>query len=91
MGDTNKVDERIARVDGLVDSPKIRAGKVFQALKPHDFTNWDLICFSVEWLAGQSLVFNWLTGIMKDLASKLYYAHYYMGDEIGLYILPEEK
>ncbi|HEY4698909.1 MAG TPA: hypothetical protein VIH27_00850 [Nitrososphaerales archaeon] len=70
--------------DGETPSPEIRAGYILNLIKDtnNNITNWDLVCFSIEFLASQVLVYDWLDKkIVELLTMKIYQAHYFR-DEI---------
>jgi len=59
------------------NGPGERTKRVFAHLqKSGQFTNWDLICFSTEYLASQVGVLSWLETPVKWLIRLVYIAHY---------------
>jgi hypothetical protein len=78
--------ERMVEIDGITESPSKRAQKIWeQARKLSDeygFTTWDLMCFVTEWLGIMVPLWPWLDGPAKDLARRVYYAHYYLTDVV---------
>lgn len=76
------VEERIilmATVDAKVPSPECRAAFIFDHLQATlvGATNWDLFCFSVEYLGRQIATFPMIERLVKSLVMFLYTAHYY--------------
>jgi hypothetical protein len=70
--------------DEETPSPEVRAGYILNLLldKNKDLTNWDLLCFAMEYLASQVLVYEWLDkAAIVRLNSAIYTAHYFR-DEI---------
>lgn len=59
------------------NGPGERTKRVFTHLaKSGQFTNWDLVCFSAEYLASQVGVLPWLETPVKWLIRLVYIAHY---------------
>lgn len=65
----------------VLPSPEERAKKVYSFLKKSDFSNWDLVCFAVEYLASSSLVWTWMQKYIKPLVRIVYTAHYVMTED----------
>jgi hypothetical protein len=96
MADIRTEFKRTARircdvVDEVVKSPEERAKKILlligeSANKTGDkIDNWDLICFSCLTLAGQLEVVPDLKNLVQAIAFKIHEAHYFSGQEFGLY------
>jgi len=85
MGEGNQsVESRIEARDEETPSPEVRAGFILNLLKDtnNDLTNWDILCFVVEFLASQVMVYSWLDQkSVRELTTKVYQAHYFR-DEI---------
>ncbi len=79
--------ELIALVDGIHESPELRARKVLEILRANEaVTTWDVACFCAEYLGMMSAVWPWLGDASKRVAQLIYTAHYeHFGAE-----LPEE-
>ena len=59
------------------NGPGQRMARVYTYLADSDrFTNWDLICFSAEYLAGQADVLHWLMAPTSWVRCRIYMAHY---------------
>jgi hypothetical protein len=69
-------------VDAKYDSPEVRAQKVFDLLRENGFTNWDGLCFAVEFMGALSPTYPWLTEPAREASRLVYTAHYYFADEI---------
>lgn len=78
MTEKEELEKQIEKIDKLTPSPSARAKKVLEILSHHKFSNWDLICFSVEYFASQALVYTWLKVYIKPVVRVIYNAHYYM-------------
>src|SRR5256885_570581 len=80
------LQERMAEVDKITESPSQRAQKVWDYARlvsdKTGFTTWDLLCFVSEWLGIMTPVWPWLVDPAKDLAKRVYYAHYYLTDVV---------
>lgn len=92
MGETSGKNESARRpteevmreIDGKTESPELRAAKVFSLLKASEYTDWDLICFSISYLGSQVIARNWPQEGIKQLNKCLYANHYLAAKEIGL-------
>ena len=78
---TGAIADVMAGQDIMVASPSERATIVYKKLQlmfGDDLTNWDLICFCVEYLGMMVEAFPWLNsnGVMKQLSTLVYTAHY---------------
>ncbi len=89
MAQGNENDQRSARtrehigeVDKQIASPSERASLVWQYLKSEhpDLTDWDLVCFSAEYLGMMVQVHPWLEELAKKLNMLVYTAHYLTPD-----------
>jgi len=92
MGESNGVYEhskRVELIDKITPSPYTRAQSVYTILRKQNLSNWDLVCFCIEFLALQAHTYNWLTSFIKPLARIVYTTHYYEGESIGLYENPK--
>ncbi len=69
-------------VDAKYDSPQQRAQKIFNLLREKDHTNWDALCFAVEFLGFLSPYYPWLTDVARESTRLVYTAHYYFADEV---------
>src|SRR3954469_20742226 len=96
--------EHIRNVDNKVASPSVRAGLVWEFLRieqPH-LTDWDLICFAVEFLGMMTHTHPWLEEDVKSISKLVYTAHYLTpetdvtsglerrGGEVGKSVDPQE-
>ena len=72
------VGELINRVrqDNSLTSPTGRAKRVGAVLRQHKFTTWDMLCFSVEFIASLAGMVEWLQLPAKHLIRMLYLMHY---------------
>ena len=87
MEESHSVAERltkqalIAAIDKEYPSPNDRARKVYANIMPiiteKEFSEWDLLCFAVEWIGWISQSFPFIAVDAKNLNSLLYTAHYY--------------
>lgn len=75
-----QLDAIIGIVDEASPSPERRATVVWSLMKHHfpDLTDWDVLCFSVQFIAIMSQTWNWLEKDARSLNSLLYTAHYMM-------------
>ena len=89
MAQSDEADKRAARtrehigeVDKQIASPSERAALVWSYLKNEhpDLTDWDVICFSTEYLGMMVPVHPWLEELAKKLATLVYTAHYLTPD-----------
>lgn len=78
------LDGRIRERDSITPSPEERAGFILNLIKDknNSLTNWDILCFCVEYLGSQVLVYDWL-GLeeIKSITARVQLAHY-MRDDI---------
>ena len=86
MGDNDRLaefDKRVAERDAKYQNPAERALKVYKVLlETHpEFTTWDLVCFSTEWLALMAAGWEWLQEPTKQVNRLVYQAHYFMPEE----------
>ena len=64
-------------LDKKTESSIHRAERVFRAIDPNDITNYDLICFCIEFLALEAQNnFRYLLIPVKHLAELHFHAHY---------------
>jgi hypothetical protein len=87
MVEDNRADEsfgrRIEERDLKSPNPEVRAGYILNLIKNtnNDVTNWDLICFCVEFLGAQIAVYDWLDqDMIRTLTQRVYIAHYTRND-----------
>lgn len=66
------------------DSPEQICGKVWNVLKDHNFTSWDLVCFCMVYLMKVTSVYEFLKPNAKQLHMTVYLAHYKAKEELGL-------
>jgi len=77
-------EQLIAEVDKRVVSPDERANYIWQLLKKEhpDLTDWDVLCFAIEYIGMMHTVHSWLEFPAKHLTSLLYNAHYLNSEAI---------
>ena len=81
--DTKRLkEELIKRIDAEKKSPSQRAGIVFDILRNTDLTNWDVVCFCVEYLGLMIESMPWIEGEAKSLSRMVYTQHYMMNDNV---------
>lgn len=77
MADFSKFAEQ---VDSLFPSPNERAHEIWSIISATpqliEKTDWDLLCFAVEYIAMMSQNWHWLEEDAKKLTNLLYTAHY---------------
>ena len=78
-----KIEEKMLKQDETIPSVSDRAVRIYSILKKEDVTNWDVICFCVEYLASMSLMYEWLKPYVKPIVSIVYKAHYYLFNEVS--------
>jgi len=67
----------IEKVSLDANGPQARTNKVYQyLLQANRFTNWDLLCFSAEYIASMVGTLPWLEPPAKWLIRLVYMAHY---------------
>ncbi len=71
---TRRVDE----IDARTDAPNVRAQRIWHVLRQHapNESNWDVLCFAVEYVGMLSPEFPWLEDVARALAARVYTAHY---------------
>lgn len=76
--------ERIREIDSSIPSPSQRAEMVWEALKQAlpNATNWDVLCFCVEFQGMMSQEYLWLEEAAKASARIVYAAHYMFPEKI---------
>lgn len=69
---------RIDEIDQRVAAPEVRADRIWKILREHapDKTNWDVLCFAVEFIGMLVPEYPWLEDVAKPLVSRVYTAHY---------------
>lgn len=84
---TEIFEQRIKFVDSQIPSPEARAKSVYDFIKEHagdKFSNWDIICFCVNYLAFSAEAYPWVKDIVKVLNRYVYNAHYLKTEDLGL-------
>lgn len=64
------------QVEADTNGPSHRAARVYNHLSKSEFTNWDVLCFAVEYIASMTGVLSWLAEPARHLVRLLYIAHY---------------
>jgi len=74
---------QIAEVDKIIPDPVQRAKKIYDILKQHeDLTDWDLVCFSSEFLGLMSMgPLPYLDKVAKEVGKLVYMQHYFHTNE----------
>lgn len=71
----------IEAVDNLYPSPQARANTIWAIIQTvpslRNLSEWDLLCFCVEYIAMQSQQFLFIEEEAKHLVNLLYTAHYF--------------
>jgi len=87
MARDGEIDQRqklIELVDIKYPSPQDRANAIWGIIRSDkllaNMTDWDLLCFCVEYIAMQSQQFLFFQEPAKHLNNLLYTAHYYVHD-----------
>lgn len=77
-GDIEKIKRVMLERDLKDPSPEVRAERIFSYLQETqpNLTEWDLICFSVNYLALIMPAFPYIEKPIKEIASLIYTAHY---------------
>lgn len=77
-------EAHIRDVDQRFVSPGERADYIWQLLRAEhpELTDWDVICFAVEYLGMMSRVHLWLEDAAKKAAGLVYAAHYMNAENI---------
>ena len=80
------MERRIAEIDRLIPSPEQRAQEVYNAIKQTlpDKTNWDVICFCINYLGLSAQAYDWMESAVRHLSRQIYNAHYFKTEELGL-------
>ena len=84
MGESNRnIKAKIKELDATQPSPDERAKVVFHLLKTHfpELTEWDLLCFSAEFLGYMSQRYLWMQAEAKKMCSLVYNAHYVLNEQ----------
>ena len=84
MATKKEWDDKVSLVDSQIQDPVQRAKKVYDLLKEHsDLTDWDLVCFSSEFLGMMSMgPLPYLENAIKPVSKLVYMQHYFQTDEI---------
>lgn len=81
MAESDKLHEHLEAIDKLFPGPNERAHEIWSLIGSHpdliERTDWDWLCFCVEFIAMQSQQFNYLESIAKSLSRLIYTAHYH--------------
>jgi hypothetical protein len=74
--------EHVGNVDQRIASPSERAKLVWDIIRTHapELTDWDVICFSAEYLGMMVNVQPWLEIPVKEVSKLVYTAHYLTPD-----------
>lgn len=74
----------LKRIDERIASPSQRAEMIWEALKQAlpDATNWDVLCFCVEFQGMISQEYLWLEEAAKKAATLVYSAHYLYPEKV---------
>lgn len=64
------------------NGPEQRAGTVLNVLAAESVSNYDALCFAVEYLASLAGTMPWLEAPARDLVRLLYIAHYIRGESV---------
>lgn len=93
MDESNADSEREYRIDEIdarTDSPHVCAQRIWNILRQHapNETNWDILCFAVEYIGMLVPECPWLEDVAKPLAVRVYTAHY---AKEGLYDAPRGR
>ena len=86
MAEGNNISSRVARLDSETPAPEERARVIWELIRSRfpDLTDWDLLCFCVNYIAMQSQQWNWLEAPAKELNRLVYIAHYVLTEEHDL-------
>lgn len=84
---------RMREIDAKYKSPKDRAEHVFRILQKHKITNWDSLCFAVEFMAYQATdpYMSWLEQPARHAAQLLYTMHYEMAENLYSTVEAEDE
>lgn len=80
----SQLESIIEKVDETMPSPAERAHAVQQALIVHDFSNWDCVCFAIEYLGALAPALPWLEEDVKKVLpairniNRLIYTQHYL-------------
>lgn len=74
----------VSKIDSKYASPSERAAHIWNILRTEhpNLTNWDLICFSSEYLGTMSTMMEWLKKPVQELLRLVYTAHYYATQDV---------
>lgn len=87
------VQERVDTVDKLTPPPEKRAERVFETLRDkhgNEFDTWDLACFCAAYLSFLLPVHPDLEKPVVAIQKYIFNAHYYRGEDLGIFSIPEE-
>lgn len=87
------IEQRIQSVDESgVESPDSRAERVFSYLRENDeFTNWDIMCFSVLFIRFMAPSMMWLAQPAKRLLRFLMNQHYVLTEQLANFEIPIQE
>lgn len=76
----------IADVDKNFPSPDERARHVYAILQKHapELTDWDVVCFSANYLGWMATTWEWLRIPAKHICNLIYTAHYLLAEKTGI-------
>lgn len=75
--------EVMERVKKDLNGPEQRAGNVLNILARAGVTDYDALCFAVEFIASRVGTLPWLENPARDLVRLLYIAHYIRGESVS--------
>lgn len=79
---SHELSKRIKLRDAKSPAPEERARIVYDFLRQNAaFSEWDLICFSANLLAMESINFPWMEASVREINKLVYTAHYIAFDE----------
>lgn len=82
MEASHGIRKLVEQKDRQIVSPDKRAQKVWEFIRAEkpEWTDWDLLCFCVEFIGYMSAKWPWLNPDAKTLAAIVYQAHYMQND-----------
>lgn len=72
----------LERVKRDPNGPEQRASKLYKTLASSGATNYDALCFSVEYIASMVVTAPWLETAARELVRLLYIAHYIRNESV---------
>ena len=76
MEESNRKSQLAELIENDENGPSTRAHKVLQLLRNSTVTDWDMVCFAVEFLAMMHTVYPWLEESAREITRLVYIAHY---------------